>query len=526
MNEYLYEMNSKLKKRLIWFAGVLVLLIALLFGVNYKLKNELKAGLQNLSDTIKVDYKDVSLNILTGFVNIKESTVTVYGKTTDSINLKVDFQDLSVSGVSYWSYLVNNKIAVDDIVLSKPQVTYFHNDLVEKSSYNNSFKSNLKQDVEIGSIQVKDGELRMYKASNDSLLLKTEAIQCHIKNLLVVKDASEPKLTYDGFDVKTGALFYAMSAYENLRLKTLTFNPEAAKFRGITLNTKYTKEALSANTNVERDHYRLSIDSLDIAQPKFGFERDTLFHFKSPLATIYHADFDVFRNKLLLDDMSYKPLYSKALRDLKFKLGIDVFKIRNSSINYIEKVKPDSKGGDLAFSELDATIKNIGNTYNDKTAMDIEAVFMKSTPLKVKWDFAVNNQNDAFVFKSEIGKLQAEDLNQFIEPNLNVRFEGEFNTMYFTIDGTESTSQTDLKVSYKNFDVIVLKDNGKEKNKLLSAVLNVFISKHSRDGNDIFRYGKSEPVERDKTKSVFNFVWLSLRAALLEALTANGEKQE
>ncbi|WP_092850536.1 hypothetical protein [Algibacter pectinivorans] len=519
-------MNSKLKKRLIWFAGVLVLLIALLFGVNFKLKSKLKAGLQNLSDSIKVDYKDVSLNILTGHLNIKESTVTVYGKTTDSINLKVDFQDLSVSGVSYWSYLVNNKIAVDEIVLSKPQVTYFHNDLVEKSSYNNSFKSSLKQDIEIGSIQVKDGELRMYKASNDSLLLKTEAIQCDIKNLLVVKDTGEPKLSYEGFDVKTGDLFYAMNSFENLRLKTLSLNPEAAKFRAITLNTKYTKEALSTTTNVERDHYGLSIDSLEIAQPKFGFEPDTLFHFKTPLATIHHADFKVFRNKLLPDDMSYKPLYSKALRDLNFKLGIDVFKMRNSSINYIEKVKPDSKGGELAFSELNATIKNIGNIYSGKTAMDIKAVFMKNTPLKVEWDFNINNKNDAFVFKSEIGNLQAEDLNQFTEPNLNVKFKGEFNTMFFTIDGNENSSLTDLKVNYQDFDVIVLKDNGKEKNKLLSAVLNVFISKHSKDNHDVFRYGSSKPVERDKTKSVFNFVWLSLRAALLEAITGNGEKQE
>ncbi|MEP3836377.1 MAG: hypothetical protein ABJM36_01965 [Algibacter sp.] len=517
-------MNSKLKKRLIWIVGVLVLLFITGFVVNYKLKNKLKIGLQHLSENIKVDYKDLCLNMLTGNVELKESTVTIYGKTTDSVNLKVEIQDLSILGFSYWCYFINGKIALNQIVLTQPNITYFHNPLVENRSYNNIYKSPLKQDLEIGRIDVMDGELGMYNASNDSLLLKTEAIQFNIKNILITKASRKPEITYDAFNVKTGQLFYALSPFENLILKTFDYNAEGAKIRGIAVNTKYSKETLISYHTVERDHFNLNIDSIDIKHPKVGFEGDTLFYFKSPLATVYQANFNVFRNKLLLDDITYRPLYSKMLRELNFKLGVDVLNINNSSITYTEKVKTELKGGELVFNNLNSTIKNIGNTYKNKTSINIDAVFIKNTPLNVQWDFDVNNQNDAFVFKSEIGNLQAEDLNPFIEPNLNVRFEGEFNKMYFTMAGNENTGQTDLKVDYNNFDVILLKENGSEKNKLLSAVLNIFISKHSKSKNGVFRYGESKSVERDKSKSVFNFVWLSLRDALLEAITGNGKK--
>lgn len=519
-------MNLRLKKRFFWIVGIFIILSVILFSVNYSVKTKLVDRLDNFSETVKIDYQDISLNAVSGRVTLTEPTFLLYGKTTDSVNLKVSLKELNIEGFSHWSYFMNQTISVDHVFFDKPNITYYHNDLIKNDSYNKSFSENLKYDVEIGLIEFIDGHFEVYKTSNDSLSLKIDAVNLNIEDFLMGKDSNAPKLEYENFNAKTEHLFFEVSDFEHLILKEVDFNSELAKFKGITINTKYSKEALSKQIKTERDHYVLNIDSIEIKEPKIGLENDTLGYFKSPVVTIYHADFNVFRDKLLPDNLLYRPLYSKLLRDLNFKLGLDELIIKKTSINYIEKVKINSKGGALVFSNLNANIKNVGNIYNHKTFVALDAIFMDNTPLNVQWGFDVQNLDDAFVFKSEIGHFQADALNQFMTPNLNVKLDGEVEKLFFTISGNDRVSNIDAKLKYDNFDVIILKENGKEKNKLLSAILNVFISKDSRDDAEKFSHGSKEVVERDRTKSVFSFVWLNLRDALLNAIVGNGEKSE
>ena len=123
----------------------------------------------------------------------------------------------------------------------------------------------------------------------------------------------------------------------------------------------------------------------------------------------------------------------------------------------------------------------------------------------------------------EIGELQAERLNAFTEPNLKVRLNGKTDKIYYTIDGNRNSSTVDLKVKYEDFEVIVLNKKGNKKNWVLSTVANLFVSEGSEDKNDDFREGTVE-VERNKTKSVFNFIWLNLSKGLLKSIAGNGEK--
>ena len=66
----------------------------------------------------------------------------------------------------------------------------------------------------------------------------------------------------------------------------------------------------------------------------------------------------------------------------------------------------------------------------------------------------------------------------------------------------------------------------KEKNKLLSSIINVFVSESSKDKGDNFRNSDTKEVIRDKTKSVFNFVWKNTQAGLLSAMAGDGEKDD
>ena len=519
-------MNLRLKKRLIWILGSLLFLVGLTFVLNYSIEKSIKQGLKELPETVKITYKYFSVNTLTGNLKLIEPTIQVYGKTRDTLNFKATLKSLSIEGFSYWTYFINKKIAIDGLLLDEPKIIYYHNDLVEKKTYNNKFSKSLKYDIDIESLVLNDGFIRAYQVSNDSLVLQSENIHLNLNDIIFNQQGNKPEFSCKNYNFKNGKSFFNLNATENLTIKALDIDSELVKITDLKLKTKYSKEALSKIIKFEKDHFELQIDSIAIMHPDIGLNKDVFYDLKSPMATIYHADFDVYRDQLLPDNKAYKALYSKLLRELDFKFGFDFLNIENTSISYVEKVDVNVKSGELLFSEINAEIKNVGNIYNEKTYLDIDALFMKSTPLHIEWDFDVNDKTDAFIFKSEFGRFATESLNQFMTPNLNIKLEGEVEKLFFTISGNDVMSNIDAKIKYDNFDVIILREDGREKNRLLSAVLNIFISKDSRDDAEKFSYGSKEGIERDKTKSMFCFVWISLREALLSAVVGNGEKSD
>ena len=90
--------------------------------------------------------------------------------------------------------------------------------------------------------------------------------------------------------------------------------------------------------------------------------------------------------------------------------------------------------------------------------------------------------------------------------------------MLFGISTYKTNPKTDAKINYSDFKITVLRKDGKKKNKFLSAVVNILVSKDSDKPQDHFREGSAE-VERKKDKSIFNFFWISLQGALMDAMT-------
>tara|TARA_R100000908_G_C3735756_1_gene133737 strand:- start:870 stop:1301 length:432 start_codon:yes stop_codon:yes gene_type:complete len=142
---------------------------------------------------------------------------------------------------------------------------------------------------------------------------------------------------------------------------------------------------------------------------------------------------------------------------------------------------------------------------------------MEKTPITVNWSFDVQNTEDQFQFRAEVGQLVAERLNSFTEPNLKVMLEGNTNKTYFTIDGNNTSSTIDMKINYSDFKVTLLQKDGKEKNKFLSTIANIFISKNSEKKDEFYKEGKANAT-RNKSKSVFNFLWINVKEALIKIL--------
>jgi gas vesicle protein len=114
-------------------------------------------------------------------------------------------------------------------------------------------------------------------------------------------------------------------------------------------------------------------------------------------------------------------------------------------------------------------------------------------------------------------------VNPFIEPYLKVRAKGLISDLIFNFKGNYNGLDGTLNLKHHDLKVALLKEDG-EKNKLLSAVANIFVR------SDSGKYPESVQVEnvvRDKTKSFFNMFWKGIEQGLKKTLLGNNaEKTE
>lgn len=522
-------MNLKPKKIGIIAAILIVIIIILTLVVNKIVENKIAAAIHNLPETFTVEYSTMSVHIWSGNLELSSLNMKITGETTNKIILDAQLASVVVEDISYWDYLVNNEITVDNLTLESVIAKYLHNSVVKNKDYEKGFLSGIKQVVNIGSLEINDADVLISDYDTNNVILNTPHLDFKLVELNINPNAntSKEKFDFKDFTLEMTHLKWATNAYENMFVESLSIHKTNATLKGFEYKTKYSKSKYSSILTKERDHFNVTIKTMKIFDMDFGLNKEEQFYFKSKSIKLNTPNAEIYRDKLVADDTSYKLLYGTSLRQLDFDLGIDKIQIENGSISYLEKVKAVENAGRLDFTNLNATISKLGNNYgNADTTIKVTSTFMENSPLVVDWNFKVADTTDQFVFKADLGVLNARQMNQFTQPNLYVDLKGELKQTYFTISGNPNRGRIDLKVKYDDFEIAVLKKNGKEKNKFISTIVNLFVSKDSDDERRNYRYGQSENVERDVTKSVFNFVWLNIKAALLSAMAGDGEKDD
>ncbi|WP_373940944.1 hypothetical protein OEG92_13890 [Polaribacter sejongensis] len=210
-------------------------------------------------------------------------------------------------------------------------------------------------------------------------------------------------------------------------------------------------------------------------------------------------------------------MYSKSLRDLPFNIDVKNVDIKNSKIVYEEYIIENNKPGILIFDKLRAQISNINNSSDKATKLTtakIQSNFMEHCPLDIEWTFDINNKNDNFRITGSLFDVNSKNMSSFLLPTMNVKMDGYIDKMYFDFEGNDFASNGKLNLDFKNFNIKVL-EKDKTKNKVLSWLANLFIKDSSKNG--IVKV-ETENVERDTTKSFWNFFWINVQKGLQNSL--------
>lgn len=507
-----------------------LIIVSLILYANKTIENKIENFLAHrLPDIVFQKNEGITLNTFEGTITIKKPIIEIKNKSNGNIHTYVSLETLIIEDVSYWDYLFKSQIRIEDIKLKSPNIVYFK-DKYEKNSAPDSTKGFIKlyKPILIDELSIDNATFHIYDSKKDSLVLYVENATIEIDDIEINREIIKRRLpvSFDDFEAEADAIFVKTSPFENLSTSRFKLKNNKATINGIELKTKFSRRALSNSISKERDHFNLKIETLKCEGIAFGFNKRNLY-VTSREVSIHQPHFEIFRDKLITDDVSTKKMYSEAIRTIPFDLTIDSVLIHDAYIKYTEKVTVDNNGGSIDFSKLYANINNVSNTYKspNKTTLDITGVFMEATPFKVDWAFDVNNKSDSFVFAMDMDKLELSKINAFTEPNLKVKLEGQTKKIFFTIDGNNIRSTIDLKMDYDDLKISVLSKNGKKENWLLSTVANLFVSKTSKEEPDHFRAAEAD-IERDKTKSIFNFIWLNVKQGLLKSITGDGEVEE
>lgn len=517
--------NTTRKKVILVFIGLALLIYVAFYFIEAYIETRIDNFLSSeLPKNIDLQYVDLEFSFLNS--NLTLSTISAKN-FQDSKTIICNIDRLGVLGFNYWQFLFNKKISIDSIVLEKPKLDYSIDESFVKTNLKNEQSSSFDKQVLIDEILIKNGSLLVKEKKSDSIQISINNFDFSLKNFQLDSISIQNKIPFNYEDYKLASqdMYIDLGLYETLTIDSLSISEELLKIRQLNMNSKYSRRDLSTVIKKERDHISLTIKQVVFNHFDFGFEEGQ-FYFNAKSSKIEYPKAAIFRDKLVNDDLSKKALYSKILRELPIGISIPEIEIINGQLTYEELVDINTKAGLLFFNEIDARIQNLSNNEDDKneTTIEANALFMQDSRMTLKWSFDVNNSEDLFLASGTFENFDTQTLNQFLESNASLRAKGHVNQLFFTISGNPLNSKGDMKMKYENFEFFILKRNRLGINKFLTAIGNIFIKKDSKTDEQGYRYGKIE-VERDPTKSFFNYLWLNVRSGIGNTLTGNGKKE-
>ncbi|MFA9190678.1 DUF748 domain-containing protein [Flavobacterium sp. FZUC8N2.13] len=512
-------------KKFIAILSILVLIVLTVFVLQWYAKKYMEEFIiEKIPSNYSMKYADIDINILLGNIALNNATVKIKSKDAQQYHTAIKTESIELNGIGYRDLLCNEILTIKSLQLKNPKLHYYpYQQIVSKKANINTRDKGIKT-LTIKKIAVTNGSVAIMKKSADSIKVALSSYNLTILGSSInLKSTEEMPVIFDSFQLEAQEIMVDNNDYDKLKIDSISANKEDLKITNFQIVPKYNKKELSAHLKKERDYIKLKIPHIILKELDFNFKQ-TRLAITATSGEIVKPNLEVYRDKLIADNLTAKPLYSTSLRNLSFDFNIDQIKIKKGYISYAELVVPDKKAGKLFFDEVDATVYHISNLKKaKKTEIKIKSKLMGVAPLTLNWSFDVNNSADAFMVNGSVSNLDAQVLNPFFKPNLNALAEGTLQQMYFNFNGNSTASKGEMKMKYVDFNFKILQKNSNKINKFLTAVGNIFIRKDSKADPKDFRYGEID-AERDSTKSFFNYLWINVKSGIVNTLTGNGKK--
>ena len=442
----------------------------------------------------------------------------------DSLSIKKSsFNSLGivqVNNVNIVARKISNRVyeqlEVDEFILNKPQLIHSSN-----KNYNQNKTSEptrLNDRIKFKNIKIIDADYTFQNQKGRNILfvknfnLSLEDVEINDQTVI-----EAVPFVYKNPKIKTGSLVYDSEKMYKLTSHGLSINEGIIRLNNLEMIPKITRAQHTAHLKWGEDYYNIKTGPIEIRSYDWGFDAQKEGYFKAKQLTVNSPVATIYRDVSFPNRPINNGLFSKKLRDIKFNFFVENLQLNNANLTYQETGDIKRKPGQLSFTKMNMSVKNIYSGYKrnsgPRTQINVSTVFMKNSYLKTQWAFDILDRSDRFTIKGQIDDFDVVAMSPFLKPYLKVEMTGKIDKMMFDFTGNNYIANGTYAMDFSGLKVDILREDG-SKRKLLSAVGNMVVRTNSKGIKEV----DIKPVERVKEKSFFNFLWLCVLQGLKQTI--------
>jgi len=559
------------QKILFWILGIVVGIILIIAAAGYFYGGSLIKG--TIIDAVKKESKGLYraeidklyFNVWGGDLYIRDFSIipdTVRLKelkAADSVPgmlIQLHLNRLNIYNLHLKKVIFNKQVDVRKILVRSPDLMIWKMQKAVKDTTSEDFdptttKKEISQSIplpkgwksiNIEKISLEKGSLAYFNRTSDSIQkYAIPSFDIRIENLYIDSTWKTDPRIYNTDDIRvilrdirqeTGNGMYAI----NLGELGLSTEDELVYVKNFYLEPLYNYHDFSRKLGFQTDRMDIHVGAVTLA----GIDwRELLFH-QRLIAEKLQIDsmlMDDFRDKRVPVKPGFKPpMPQELLRNLKMYLRIDTLEMTNGKATYNEQV--GSKPGYVFFDRINGTLAGLTNdsvwlAERKVSTLNAEAYLYGTGKLQASIDFIFGDPMNRFSISSALlTSFNLPEVNAMLTKQLPARIDSgyvskmvvhgiQFNDNYstgsltlyydnliFKLLNEEHTAWSGIKTGFLNWvagDFVISKRNPTHKGKLHSGIVY---------------------FQRDKHKSIINFVWKSAFSGLKSNAGINTKEQK
>jgi hypothetical protein len=541
------QKNSRWRRWGKW-AGIFVLVIAGIlltiqilfsyFAESY-LKQQIETAITDSAKQLRADVGNLQLSTLKRQIIINNiriyPTSTNSDSTTSSTPVDSIFvDDITFNGMKIFSYLWNNRIALDYITIDRPRLYLVKpapesDKKSEDKKLNKTIYEGLKsyaKSVEIDDFLITGLSGALRDSASETPFLTTHNARLHLADIRIDSAwaKEEPDIPGNSFSGSLDSLNWTVSSkLYDLRLTDLGFSSRDSSLttKKITLVPRLPKYEFAKSVGHEIDRIELDIGETELVNVDLpalieeGALNASAFYIKNSRLEVFHD------KKQPADQVEDKVFPQVKFSQLEYPVRLDSIIVTNFDISYSEHLNRAPEPGFISFENTYAVIRNVYNTDNksdNPIRMDVNSEIMGEGRLEATFEFPVSGA-DSHNVAGNVESISLQTLNPALKYLGRVEAtSGQIHSIDFKMNlgakqatGNVYLHYTDLKIKMIDFD-----DKGNEdSDNLKSFLANTFVLKEKNEPP--LREGEVSH-ERLSSKSIFNYWWKSLLSGLKSSI--------
>lgn len=477
------DLNIMKKKLLFLLVIILGIYIISLFFIKSQVKKELQKH-PNLN------YQEISIDFL--------GEIEIYGASYNAKTFTFNKAHIDLN-LDYLSFLNGKQKIINSVNLSHTKIEIFDQ---KSDSIKPSDTSTV--DLFIKILQFQNINLKVHHSEK---ILEVERLNFKIKDIENFANFNINQIESTDFK----GLTYPINALQKIQLGTFTFKNKTGKLNQLRIIPLLDKDNYSKAIRRETDLIDLSIPSLDFIIDDYSLNDGDIETLIFKKVNLDSATLKIYRDKTLPDDKSIKISYAQQLKKLNYKFALHHFAINNAKIIYGEKYNEGQDYAEIKFDDVEIELDSLSNFNSNFARLKSKFRLNSGSALKLFMTYDLNADQSTFDTKIEGRNIDAKTFSDMLKNTEKKGIEGKIKHLLTEFKSKNNSASGDFKIEASDIKITIFDDQFKEK-KIMTFLANKVIGDSMHESFEI------EDIQKDPTKSLWNYLWSYIRFGLKTAL--------